>query len=214
MGDGRATQRAWPLFAVLCLGGYGCHGGPGSAPRAVAQSYAAGLIDGDTMAAYAALSPAQKAQLSETQFADRIERSPARSRSYGRTVEQALGRENSVEIVSECGDGVRFRYEDGKWRLSPESLEVYSQSSPEETLRTLVRAAAHGRDDVLDRLWASAAEDPDRGALKALADLIQLSLESADIEVLGPHARLRYGTDKSIELVLEGLDWKIEEFDR
>jgi hypothetical protein len=230
---GRGAQPSTGLVLGLVLGAavcLACAPRP-LAPESAARKYAHALAKGDAASAYAELSPKLAAQLTAKEYARRVGTRPELASAYAADVLASLDdAETSLTIETTCEADLRLSYENGQWKVRPESLDIYSQASPEEALRTLLRAYRARRFDVLARLLVSSsgplemrprsqeelqrahgAEDTD--AVARNLDALALALEDPALEVLGPRARMSYGVGKSIELVLEKGQWKIEDFD-
>jgi hypothetical protein len=226
---GRLGRPTSPLLVAVtwsCLwvtSTLGCAGRPG--PAQTAHQYASGIQETPPSGAYSSLSRDAQASLSREEFERRLRETPDRTRQDAAEIERALEETDTLVVYAACADGVFLEYQDGSWKVAPSSLELYSQASPIEALRSLVRAYRAGRFDILVRLAprdktkrapAMLKKDLSKTELAELSpavDAIAMALEDPQIEVLGPHARMSYGAGKSIELSLEGSEWKIEDYD-
>jgi hypothetical protein len=202
----------------------GCASRPG--PAQAAHLYVAGVEHDASEAAYDLVHEDLRSRLSLEEFKRRLHDDRERALQDAVRVDQATQDPEALWIFAECAGGVLLQYEDGDWKLAASSLDFYSQASPLEAIRSFVRAFRAGRFDVLARLVGrdlsglSAGPrpktDPQIATEAELADTVDsiaLALEDPQIEVLGPRARMSYGAAKSIELVLHGPEWKIEDYD-
>jgi len=217
---------------VLLLGALGLVGcARNLAPVRAAKDYARALDRGDARAAYSQLTPEAQAQISPEAYEQRLAQEQKVAATYARDVLTSLENDPaSLTLESKCAAGLTFFYEDGEWKVGPEALDIYSQASPEDALTTLVRAYRAARFDVLSRLLVTsvgplelrprtqqelekAHKQEDAETVARRLDVLSLALERPELEVLGPRARMSYGVGRSIELVLDKGQWKIEDFD-
>lgn len=201
------------------------------APVKAAEDYAAALDQGDGPRAHSHLTPEAQTRITPEAYQKRLSEEPKLASTYAADVRATLREDPaSLSLESRCAGGLTLRYEAGEWKVDPETLDIYSQASPEEALRTLIRAYRAKRFDVLSRLLVSSSgpleirpltreelekahQDDDAEIVARRLDALNLALERPELEVLGPRARMSYGVGRSIELVLDKGQWKIEDFD-
>lgn len=115
--------------------------------------------------------------------------------------------------------------EDGKWKVSSNVVDYYSQATPRDALLAFVRAIEHKRYDVVialapradrERMTAEQIqqswEGPEREDIQRLAATLRDNLDRP-IEVTGNHATMTYAQRFSVQFVREDGLWKIEDPD-
>lgn len=222
-GHALGTQGTkWALFALLLSA---------CAPRTNAQTpeaalaaYTRALDKGDPDRAYEFLSSEARLGISRAAFRDLSRKSPASVRAFAEALTRGDGTPKTI-VTTSCGPGILLVYEDGKWRVPPEAIDVYPARTPREALRSLISAFDAGRMDVVHRLMPEARRkelseaelrealtSPGPGSLASALDSLRLAVDDAPIELLGVRAAVAYGKGRTASLVLEGGTWKIESF--
>ncbi len=150
------------------------------------------------------------------------------ARSLGPDVERAAARlqKGRIELRAdvELADGERLALvqEPGGWRFAHDPLDIYPQRSPDEALRSFLRAVERKRWDVVlrfipQRFRATITADtlkerwegPQAGELKAQLMVVRAHLDEP-MELSGDEARLPVGERKQVKLVREEGLWRIE----
>lgn len=128
--------------AILLLLLAGCHpSGPESTLDAYARAVQANRID----EAYALMSADYR------RSHDRAAFERALKSGDPKTVQKLRGGKVTLEAEVDLGDGekVPLRFEDGEWRLARDAGDFYPQATPEEALRSFIRAVENHRYDVV-----------------------------------------------------------------
>lgn len=219
LGPNRAK---WALFALLFSA---------CAPRTNAQTpeatlaaYTRALEKGDPDRAYEFLSSEARLGISREAFRDLSRKSPDSVRAFAEVLTRDDGAPKTI-VTTSCAPGLLLVYEEGKWRVPPEAIDLYPARTPREALRSLISAFDAARMDVLHRLMPEARRNelseaelrealtsPGPGSLASALDSLRLAVDDAPIELLGVRATLAYGKGRTARLVLEGGTWKIESF--
>src|SRR6478736_3618535 len=249
----RATKRRGALDAgvlgavaiCLALGGVsqGCApAAPGSPnPRTALDQYTAALDSGRTRDAYALLSADAKRSVSYEAFERMTRENPAEVRA----LVEALGRPTAppyvtARVTAPDGESLLLVFEDGAWRVDASAVDLYGQTTPEQAVRSFVRAYQNKRYDILMRFvpeshqegldekkLKEAWEGEQKAEMEQLTSALRLALaepsaqagdgstgpaSGARVELLGERATLAYGPSGTVELVREHGLWKIEDF--
>lgn len=226
----RARQKVgralcWIASGLACSIAVGCSQ-PHLAPRAAVSAYASALRRGEPQVAYGWLSAEARAQLTEAAFVDLYN---AHRESFVELARRLSTPSGPAELTAWVrlpgGAGLELVFEDGQWRVLAKSLELYRQDTPMEALRTFLRAYDRQRYDVLLNLAPEASraettpqelqeawEGDEQPTLQRIVIGLRAGLQTAQVEVVGRRATVRYGADSVVELVREGGDWKIEDF--
>lgn len=215
------------VFTVLAMGGLGCAPQPcHQDPNRVLQEYATALRAGNAEAAWALLSEETKQSTTFEVFRSELERDPAFARQLADLMEQPVGPPIvTAQLGAPDADPVEMLQVDGKWRIRVASLTPYSQSSPMAALRSFARALKQKRYDVLLRLAPSkdrrllsedqlrqAFEGPEREEVAALSQALEAAFGYGRLEVHGELATFDLGAGSTVELVLDGGAWCIENY--
>jgi hypothetical protein len=214
------------LALLVSLGAPGCHPREPASPREVLGAYAHALEAGNAREAYDLLSDDAKKSMSFEAFARMVKESPEEMRA----IASALVRPSSAETVTATvstpdGQSLLLRYEGGRWHVDRSAIDIYSQESPEQALRSFVRAYRNKRYDVMLRFapdakregldaarLKAAFEGEQRDEIERLTRAIEAALPTATVEHLGERATMSYGSGGTVEMVREHGVWKIEEF--
>lgn len=237
-------MNALPLVALaaLLVVAPGCASrpvGPADTVRAYAQSLREGRFD----EAYLLLS-------AEARRALPYERFVSLARSQPESVQDAVASFSAVSpeapitarVELASGETVTLLHEGGQWRLDPAALDFYGQRTPQEALRSFVRALerqrwavlvdlapreevarmeamARGSDggtataaDVLRAHWGGTEAAATQEMLERLRDALE---RGRMIETVGDRAVMRYGVglQHAARLVREEGLWRVEDPD-
>jgi hypothetical protein len=205
-----------------------CSPAPGSPnPRTALDQYTAALESGRTADAYALLSADAKRTVSYEAFERMTRDNPGEVRA----LVEALKRPTAppyvtANVTAPDGESLLLVYEDGAWRVDASAVDLYGQTTPEQAVRSFVRAYKNKRYDILLRFVPSAHQEgldaqklkqawegEQKAEMDQLASALLVGLEEGGkVELLGERATLAYGTSGTVELVREHGLWKIEDF--
>ena len=123
------------------------------------------------------------------------------------------------------GESLKLEVEKGRWKIASDPTDFYSQKTPEDALRSFVRAIERKRYDIVLRFvpakWADAMtvgklkkqwEGGKQKEVKAMIKLLKENLK-APIHRSGDRATMPYGEKSEVRFVLEEGVWKIEDPD-
>jgi hypothetical protein len=185
-----------------------------SGPEATLREYQRAVRAGRFDRAYALMSQDYRSAHDRAAFERSLtrERSPTPAAAFRVRAEARLADGSTLPLV----------LEDGAWRLDRDPLDFYTQSTPDEALRSFIRAVDQRRYDVLVRFVPTRYRavftadklrdrwDGDAGApLRQQLEVVRAHLETP-LEIDGERARLPLGPRKEARLVREGVDWKVE----
>ncbi len=235
--DGRALERFRPFVdrfrGALCVlasaGLLACGSAtPGSPnPRTALDEYTAALKSGRTRDAYAQLSSEAKRTVSYEAFERMTRDNPAEVRALVEALERPTAPPYvTAQVTAPDGESLLLVYEDGAWRVDASAVDLYGQASPEQAVRSFLRAYENKRYDLLMRFIPAAHQEgldaqklkrawegEQKAEMDQLASALQSGLaEGPRVELLGERATLAYGTSGTVELVREQGLWKIEDF--
>jgi hypothetical protein len=210
------------LLAASACGSSALQQGPSDTLRA----YARALDEGRADDAYKLLSSEAKHSISIEAFRRMVkENSPEM-----KDIAHALARPASdpvvtATVVSPKGEKLQLVYEDGRWRLDG-SINLYGQSTPQQSIEAFLRAFERKRYDVMIRFVPDShmeGLDPDKlraaweGSQKEemarITAALRAALPTAQFEEVGDRATMAYGSGGTVQLVREHGVWKIEDFD-
>lgn len=211
-------------FALLLLSGACAK--PDQSAEGTLRAFADEVRSGDYGSAYNRLSARARAELTYEQFVARLEGHPEDVAAMAARLRRPEG---EIEITARVpiaeGEHVELVYEDGRFRVVGNVLDLYDQSSPRAALRTFVRAIENRRYDVVLRLVPNAERgDLDAERLRAsmegeqreeVARLVALLREHLGdpIEQHGDRATMPYLEAHRVSFVREDGVWKIEDPD-
>ncbi len=215
------------LLGTLFLAPACVRNSPSADPQETLQRYAAAIRARNAEAAYAMLSEQAKKRMTFEAFRRILEENPEELEPLA----HALSRKaDSVEVTATVttpdGEALELVLEDGEWKADVSAIQLYSQATPERTLRSFVRAFKAGRYDVLlrfaptehtdgltEELLQKAWEGDQREEMNQLVAALEAALPTARAELLGDdRATVPYGAAGAVQLLLEDDAWKIEEF--
>lgn len=211
-----AVLRALPLVVAVAVAG--CAHRPPEGPQATLRAFAAAVQAGRVDDAYALMSADYRRTHDRDAFA----------RSLGpdakRAAAQLSGRALELHAEVELADGERLELVDEPdgWRFARDPLDLYPQRTPDEALRSFMRAVERKRWDVALRFVPQryrgtitadslkARWEGDHAAeLKQQLDAVRAHLDEP-MELAGDEARLPVGERKQARLIREDGRWKIE----
>lgn len=197
-----------------------------SSPREALASYARALSEGRARDAYALLSEDARKSMPFDAFARMVKENPEETRA----IASALTRPSepvavTATVTTPEGETLLLRYEGGRWRVDRSAIDLYAQDTPEDALRSFVRAFENKRYDVVLRFapdakkegldaakLKAAFEGEQREEIERLTQAIRAALPTATVEHLGDRATMSYGSGGTVEMVREHGVWKVEEF--
>lgn len=210
------------VLSVVLLGSCGA---AATTPKAALQQYAQALRTGDVDAAYALMSAEFRARHSRADFGKLLQANKVEAKQTAERLAQESGR---VAITAEFDYGLdehmKLVKEGKAWRITSNPLAFYSQKTPQETVRSFVRAYSLKRWDVMLRFVPTDIRDrmsvemiqkqfegPRKQAMQTMMDELRVNLNAplSDMQ-RGNQARLRYGENSEVELVREQGLWKIK----
>lgn len=199
---------------------------PAKGPRDVLTQYAVALDEGRVQDAYALLSDEAKKTLPFDAFQRMVKENPDEVKQVSRSLLRPSGPPRVTATVSSpSGESLLLVYEEGEWRVDGSAIDLYSQASPKAALMAFVRAFENKRWDILMRFVPESESEglsakkletywtgEQKEELESLTRAIKAALPTAKLEVIGDHATMPYGGSGTVELLLEGGRWKIQEF--
>jgi hypothetical protein len=218
------TRLVLVLAAAAALAA--CRGGGGE-PGAVLESYGAALRARDYEAAYGMMSEAFRSKYSQDEFVRMMKQS---GREAGETAARLDRGFRAIEISAEfsygLGDTMRLVQEDGSWRIASNPLELYSQATPRDALRSFVRAYQLKRWDVMlgfvptryrERMTVAQVREQFDGSqreqIAAMMKTIAANLDAPIVEKGKGEAHMAYGERAEVKFALEDGRWKIQDLD-
>lgn len=211
-------MRTHPIATALCalVTLSGCAGSAAVAePEATLRAFVDASRRGDTAAAYALLDEGTRARVSLADFeaareANREELDAAVGALAQRDAEGALGIDAQSEVPLGEGDPVLLHLEQGVYRLDGGFLTLVAPRTPEAAVLALRQALRAGSLPLLLRVLSRRT----RAEVEAeLAELLALTDDALEIETdsTGDRATIRLGTDRAIDLVREGGEWRVDD---
>jgi hypothetical protein len=195
-------------------------------PSDTLRAYARALDEGRADDAYKLLSSEAKHSISIEAFRRMVKENAPEMKD----IAHALARPASdplvtATVVSPKGEKLQLVYEDGRWRLDG-SINLYGQSTPQQSIEAFLRAFERKRYDVMIRFVPDAhMEGLDADKLRAawegsqkeemarITAALRAALPTAQFEEIGDRATMAYGSGGTVQLVREHGVWKIEDFD-
>jgi len=195
-------------------------------PSDTLRAYAHALDEGRADDAYKLLSSEAKHAISIDAFRRMVKENAVEMKD----IAHALARPASdplvtATVVSPKGEKLQLVYEDGRWKLDG-SINLYGQSTPQQSVEAFLRAFERKRYDVMIRFVPDGhMEGLDEGKLRAawegsqkeemarIAAALRAALPTAQFEEIGDRATMAYGSGGTVQLVREHGVWKIEDFD-
>ncbi len=216
------------VLVSLCTAVLACSPAPGSPnPRTALDQYTAALESGRTQDAYALLSAEAKRSVSYEAFERMTRDNPGEVKALVEALKRPTAAPYvTANVTTPDGESLLLVYEDGAWRVDASAVDLYGQTTPEQAVRSFVRAYRNKRYDILMRFVPNshqegldaqklkkAWEGEQKAEMDQLASALSVGLEEGGkVELLGERATLAYGTSGTVELVREHGLWKIEDF--
>jgi hypothetical protein len=215
------------LALVAVLAASGCRSATlQQGPSDTLRAYARALDEGRADDAYKLLSSEAKHSISVDAFRRMVKENAAEMKD----IAHALARPASdplvtATVVSPKGEKLQLVYEEGRWRLDG-SINLYGQSTPQQSIEAFLRAFERKRYDVMirfvpdshmegldaDKLRA-AWEGSQKDEMARITSALRVALPTAQFEEIGDRATMAYGSGGTVQLVREHGLWKIEDFD-
>lgn len=214
------------LLSLTLLAGCGAASAP-RGPADVVAAYAEALEAGRYAEAYGLLSDEARAGLSLEAFTRLARERPDETRELTRS----LRRPSSPPLVTAVltlpdGEPLHLVLEADGWKVDGRAIDLYGQATPEQAVRSFVRAYGRKRWDILLRFVPRALgegldaaklaadwEGEQRAELDRIVQALEASLPTARFEIVGDRATMSYGGGATLELVEEDGRWKIEELE-
>ena len=195
-------------------------------PEDVVGAYVAALKAGQYQTAYDLTSTEFRKRHSKKTFTRLLKENPAALKQSLKQL-QGTSRTTRVKALMEFGQGeaLKLEVEQGKWRIASDPTNFYGQRSPEEALRSFVRAIESRRYDIVLKFvpakWAEAMtvaklkkqwEGTKQNEVKAMIKRLKDNLNSP-IHKSGDRANMPYGDKFEVRFIRESGVWKIEDPD-
>jgi hypothetical protein len=202
-------------------------------PHDTLRRYSRAIDEGRAEEAYALLSTEAKRGMSLEAFRRILRESPEEMKEMA----HSLARSSSTPIVkakvtTAQGEELILIYEHGSWRIDGDSIDLYSQMTPKQTVKSFLRAMKNKRYDILlrfvpdDKKVASESvpalneerlktsfEGPQKEEMSQIAQGLEAAMrDGTAIETIGDRATLPYGAGDALQMVREHGLWKIEAF--
>jgi len=198
-----------------------CPPPPQQGPEAVLDAYLSALAAGKLDRAYALLASDYQKTHDRAAF-ERAVAAADGQKNAERLRKSARKLTLEAELQLPDGDALPLVKEDGEWRFRHDPLDFYPQATPEEALRSFVRAVENRRYEValrfvpgryrasltVDKLrdrWEGERRSELLGQLQAVRTHL-----GEPLEVSGDNARLTVGERKQAVLIREAGAWRVE----
>lgn len=199
---------------------------PDQSAEGTLRAFADDVRSGDYASAYNRLSARARAELPFEAFVARLEANPEDVSAMAARLRRPDGdTEITARIPVAEGETIELVYEDGRFRVVGNILDLYDQSTPRAALRAFVRAVENHRYDIVLGL----VPNEDRGDLdearlresmegeqrEEIARLVAVLREHLDdpIEEHGDRATMPYLDAYRVSFVREDGVWKVEDPD-
>ena len=235
-GFASAWARALALgVLVALLAGCGSSStAPPKGPKETLTAYAQALEAGRIRDAYALLSDEAKKSMPFEAFERMVKENPDEVRDIASALTRPAGPPLvRATVTAPGGESLVLIYEDGQWRVDGSAIDLYSQATPEDAIRSFIRAFENHRYDVLLRFVPDKVAAPDSSGagldakklkkawegeqkeeMEQLVAALRAALPTARFERLGDRATMAFGAGGTVELMREHGAWKIEDFVR
>jgi hypothetical protein len=215
------------LVLVALLAASGCGGAAlQQGPSDTLRAYARALDEGRADDAYKLLSSEARHSISIEAFRRMVkENSPEMKDIAHALARPASDPQVTATVVSPKGEKLQLVYEDGRWRLDG-SINLYGQSTPQQSVEAFLRAFERKRYDVMIRFvpdghmegldadkLRTAWEGSQKEEMARITAALRAALPTAQFEEIGDRATMAYGSGGTVQLVREHGVWKIEDFD-
>ena len=217
---------SWLAPLALCVACSASSAQPQRSPKETLDAYSQALQQGKLDEAYALLSDEAKKSMPFEAFRRMVEENPDEVKAIALSLQRPSGPPLvTATVTAPTGEKLLLVYEDGRWRVDASAIDLYSQSTPQAAVTAFIRAFENKRYDVLMRFvpeqkreglnakkLKQAWEGEQREEMERLTQALQAALPTARFEIIGDRATMAYGAGGTVELLLEGGAWKIEEF--
>lgn len=195
------------------------------APTRAVDAYAAALARGDYAAAYGMMSARYQREHPKDAFVRLMQDSPAEVKE---TRQRLAGGRQTVEVrarvtYGDLRDELALVREGNTWRIDGDPLSFYPQDTPEQALRSFLRALDLRRWEVVLRFVPDAYaktmtpeqvreefEGTNAEENRAMRELLKAQT-AATITREGDTARMPFGDRFEVRFLREGGRWKIED---
>jgi hypothetical protein len=201
----------------------GCGGG---APHRALRSYGAALGEGDFGQAYSMMSEEFRSEFTRDEF---IKMMQSNKREVSETANRLRKSPSRVEVSAEFhygfGDALRLVEEGGQWKIDSDPMVFYSQKTPQQSLRSFLRAYRLKRWDVMLRFVPKTYAErmnverikeqfdgPGRDEIAQRVTMLEANLDGP-VSEKGNQARMPYGEKYEVKFVRESGLWKIRDID-
>lgn len=195
-------------------------------PRGALDAYTDALREGRTRDAYELLSVEAKRTMSFEAFERMVRDNPSELKALLDALERPTADPYvTARITAPDGESLLMVYEDGAWRIDASAVDLFGQRTPEQAVRSFLRAFEGRRYDILLRFVPDAHregldaeklkeawEGEQKEEMAQLVSALAAGLAEAQVELVGDRATLAYGSGGTVELLREHGSWKIEDF--
>ncbi|MFH2007209.1 MAG: hypothetical protein ABI333_11530 [bacterium] len=211
--------------ALLLLGGTGCPHQVAT-PKSTLKAYIAALETGDFARAYDLMSQSFRKEYDRDEFISHHKRNP---KDVKKNISELKQGPAKLEVQARYsygeGNNVSLVREGGAWKLALDPVSFYSQRTPEEAIRSFVRALQRRRYRILLRFvpnqWRKVMSVQDTQRLfskEQIEDTRQLIRNlkanlTNKIDVKGDDAYMLYGDSYKVQFKREDGVWKIVDAD-
>ena len=195
-------------------------------PERVLKMYVQALKTGQFDRAYDLTSLSFRKRHSRTAFKRLLrENKSGLKHSIGQLKGGPVQTKIQAEVKYGSNETLHLEVEKGRWKIASDPTDFYSQKTPEDALRSFIRAIERKRYNIVLRFvparWADAMtvgklkKQWEGGKQKEVTALLKALKENlkAPIHRSGDRATMPYGEKSEVSFVLEEGVWKIEDPD-
>jgi hypothetical protein len=213
------------LVLAVTVMGIGCRSSA-QGPGAALDAYSKALRKQDYAAAYELMSSSFRDKHSKEEFVRMMKEN---SDEASETAERLRVKPKEMAVTAEfrygLGDRMRLIREGDSWRIASNPIQLYSQATPREALRSFVRAYKLKRWDVMlrfvpnvyrERMDVAKLQRQFEGESREDVDVMMKMLEANIDEPItdkGDEARMTYGERYEVKFIREDGLWKIRDID-
>ncbi len=220
----KQSQWQWLLSLSVAASVFAACGANAKTPRDTLHDYAEALRQGDANRAYSLMSAEFRGHHSREEFEKMLhDNAQEAEQTAERLATESSGVEVSAQLHFGLNEQMRLVKQGGKWKIASNPLAFYSQKTPQDAVRSFVRAYSLKRWEIMLRFVPTAYrekmtvemvqkqfEGPREEAMKEMMGVLHQNLESPISEIVkGNQARIRYGEQYEVELVRQQGAWKI-----